>query len=1293
MKKLYTLLILFCLTASALTAQTTTEVVGGVSGAYGLALQGNDMYVSAFQGNKIFKFDISDPNPILQEVATVTAPADIALYGNYLYIVTNASGIYKIDLTEPTPMVVNVISTFNTLYGIQIIGDEFYYGNASLNRIEKINLMEASPTPAVVVSGLILPAGLALKGNQLYIAEGGGGKISGINLTDPTPTPTTVATGLAEPIGLALNGNFLYTSVVGGLAKIDLTQENPSGVSVPGVSLNNPYVTLFNDGIMYITNGNSVYKVEGLTPSFSLPEQVCADGATVTSGGASPTGGVYSGTGVTDDGNGETFTFDFAGQGAGMYTITYNLNGATNTAILDVAQAPTVTFTAPGPFDIDAGVQALTGGMPTGGVYSGNGVTDDGNGMTYSFDPVAAGVGENVITYTYADANGCGGAQGAIITVTAGVAGAALDFDGVDDRVVIPHENLLDNLTGDYTISAWVNIDDNTVNQPVFGYGINSALGYINLSANTPALGNVPLFVFNDIAGDKIVSGSEALTVNVWHYLLVSYEAASTTLTLYVDGEVAGTNTNVPSVPADFQLNGAYLGYFPQGSIFGYFSGQMDEVRITNTASSCYAVQQQADCELASDDTALELYYQFNQGVAGGDNTAITELIATAGPNGTLSNFALTGDASNFIEQGGVVTGTTCDPTIVMPVVNVTGNGITIANEDNSPVTDDSTDMGDVVVGDMTSVTFTITNTGNGDLEILNPSSSNSLFTVTYTAPDLTVTFSPDAVGNQTSTIAFENNDCTSGSNFSFAVQANGACTPAVVNNIFINAFTSNGISFLVVGDLNDNTNWSWYLNSCDGEPFQTLPSIATGYIDVSDVTSVWVRGEDNCGNGDCFEFDITTTFTPSVTANNTCVDSGVQDDLAGGMPAGGAYSGPGVTDNADGMTYTFDPETAGVGVHTISYMIGGVTVTTEMEVFEMPVFTVINVDTGVEIADGDDTPSVMDGTDFGDLQVGATLTTDVQFELTNGMTFVSASNDFNGQFGVYLPGGNIVTVNFSPFEAGETFGTIFLDYMDCTGPHRFSFVVRGNGTVPVANNECEGSEDLNILFGQAFDEPQTSGTYDNTNATNDESDPDFGWECFGEPDGGGAAPSLERTLWFSFTGDGNTYYITTVECESTDFIDAGDTQMAIYSGTACDDLTAVACNEDGPDATDGFFPAGLELATEPGVTYLMMIDGFGPDFPADGEFCMEVTNKTPNSVTNIQDTEIDVYPNPTDGIVLLKEVEAVWVDVFDQLGRIVAVFDHPVNQLDITELPTGVYSLRIQAKDGEVYAARVIKD
>ena len=147
---------------------------------------------------------------------------------------------------------------------------------------------------------------------------------------------------------------------------------------------------------------------------FTALADLCIDvGEQADLGGGTPTGGVYSGAGVTDDGNGMTYSFDPSAAGVGVHSLTYtytDANGCTNSADDDVEvfSLPVVDFTALGDLCIDAGVQAdLGGGAPTGGVYSGAGVTDDGNGMTYSFDPSAAGVGVHSLTYTYTDANGC----------------------------------------------------------------------------------------------------------------------------------------------------------------------------------------------------------------------------------------------------------------------------------------------------------------------------------------------------------------------------------------------------------------------------------------------------------------------------------------------------------------------------------------------------------------------------------------------------------------------------------------------------------------------------------------------------------------------------------------------------------------------------------------------------------------------------------------------------------------------------------------------------------------------
>lgn len=158
-----------------------------------------------------------------------------------------------------------------------------------------------------------------------------------------------------------------------------------------------------------------------IVATFTALADLCIDAGVQTGlGGGSPTGGVYSGPGVTDDGNGMTYSFDPAAAGVGVHTLTYSVSGNTATDDVEVFALPTVGFTAPADLCVDAGVQAgLGGGTPTGGVYSGPGVTDDGNGMTYSFDPAAAGVGTHTITYNFTDGNGCSGSASDDIEVFA----------------------------------------------------------------------------------------------------------------------------------------------------------------------------------------------------------------------------------------------------------------------------------------------------------------------------------------------------------------------------------------------------------------------------------------------------------------------------------------------------------------------------------------------------------------------------------------------------------------------------------------------------------------------------------------------------------------------------------------------------------------------------------------------------------------------------------------------------------------------------------------------------------
>jgi hypothetical protein len=127
----------------------------------------------------------------------------------------------------------------------------------------------------------------------------------------------------------------------------------------------------------------------------------------------SPSGGVFTGSGIT----GNTFVPSIAQVGNNSVTYTYtNLNGCTNTQtqVVVVNSLPVVSFTGlNGPYCEDYSTAVLlTGSNPPGGTFSSNGagLTDNGNG-TASYVASVAGAGTHTITYTYTNLNGCTNSQ------------------------------------------------------------------------------------------------------------------------------------------------------------------------------------------------------------------------------------------------------------------------------------------------------------------------------------------------------------------------------------------------------------------------------------------------------------------------------------------------------------------------------------------------------------------------------------------------------------------------------------------------------------------------------------------------------------------------------------------------------------------------------------------------------------------------------------------------------------------------------------------------------------------
>jgi hypothetical protein len=208
--------------------------------------------------------------------------------------------------------------------------------------------------------------------NTLYDLCEDGGKKELSTLVNPTGGSFT---------GIGVSGTE-FNPLTSGVGNFDLTYEYTDGNGCTSALIRDIEVT--------------ASPITGVSPM--LP--VCGNETEFTLTSGTPSGGTYSGTGVI----GGKFYPSLVG--AGDFTIQYeyeNGNGCSSSASRDITVYPTPTASISSFQDVCLTTSPfiVSGGLPSGGVYSGSGIS---NGQ---FNPVNAGVGVHPITYTFTDGNGC----------------------------------------------------------------------------------------------------------------------------------------------------------------------------------------------------------------------------------------------------------------------------------------------------------------------------------------------------------------------------------------------------------------------------------------------------------------------------------------------------------------------------------------------------------------------------------------------------------------------------------------------------------------------------------------------------------------------------------------------------------------------------------------------------------------------------------------------------------------------------------------------------------------------
>ena len=182
---------------------------------------------------------------------------------------------------------------------------------------------------------------------------------------------------------------------------------NPSGISNSSSSI-----------FYVVTNGNACKDTASQNISIKAPPTVslnafsgrCINSADLTLSGGSPSNGTYYGNNVSNG------VFSAKNAGVGSHSVHYRYTGSngcsdTATKSIQVNALPSVNLSALSNKCLNDASFALTNGSPSGGSYSGTGISSG------SFNPSIAGTGTHSVIYSYTDNNGCSNADTSSISV------------------------------------------------------------------------------------------------------------------------------------------------------------------------------------------------------------------------------------------------------------------------------------------------------------------------------------------------------------------------------------------------------------------------------------------------------------------------------------------------------------------------------------------------------------------------------------------------------------------------------------------------------------------------------------------------------------------------------------------------------------------------------------------------------------------------------------------------------------------------------------------------------------
>jgi hypothetical protein len=171
---------------------------------------------------------------------------------------------------------------------------------------------------------------------------------------------------------------------------------------------------------------------------------------------------------------------------------------------------------------------------------------------------------------------------------TQGKVGQAFSFDGLGDLVNIPENQLLDFGDDDFSIAFWVSTSTGSTSALVAKHVCGVPQGYFVL-INDPGNGGIGSGKLAFFVGGSHLVSNTSVNDGVFHHVAVTFDAATNTKNIYIDGQLDATGTSGDGVPNDapFQIGGIEGGNVCTAANTTHpLLGLIDEVKIHDRALS-----------------------------------------------------------------------------------------------------------------------------------------------------------------------------------------------------------------------------------------------------------------------------------------------------------------------------------------------------------------------------------------------------------------------------------------------------------------------------------------------------------------------------------------------------------------------------------------------------------------------------------------------------------------------------------------------------------------------------------